>query len=299
MREPRHIDPLPLGGDGIPYSKGLMARALIATGMPVVRAYELARRLDSDLIETGANSVDLERMNGLAVELLGEEEGGKAMRRLVRYGELRQLELPIVLLVGGATGTGKSTIATDVAYRLGISRVTSTDFVRQTMRAFFSREFMPSVHYSSFEAGRTVTGLASEQVIAGFLEQTRNVLVGVRAAIDRALEEGWSMVLEGVHLVPGMLLPGPLENAVVVQCVLNIEDEDIHSEHFWVRDVASEGVRRLDKYLEGFADIRAIQEFIVERARESGVAVIENENMETAIGEVMELVFAEVEQVQR
>jgi 2-phosphoglycerate kinase len=44
-------------------------------------------------------------------------------------------------------------------------------------------------------------------VLAGFLEQTRNVLVGVRASIERALEEGWSMVLEGVHLVPGMLPP--------------------------------------------------------------------------------------------
>jgi len=31
------------------------------------------------------------------------------------------------------------------------------------------------------------------------------VLVGVEAAIDRALTEGWSMVLEGVHIVPGML----------------------------------------------------------------------------------------------
>ncbi|HEX9415596.1 MAG TPA: hypothetical protein VF895_02685 [Gaiellaceae bacterium] len=297
MREPRHIEPLPLGGDGIPYSKGLMARALIATGMPAVRAYELARRLDADLSESGTTSVDLERMRGLAIGLLGEEEGGQAMRRLVRYGELQQLELPIILLIGGATGTGKSTIATDIAYRLGISRVTSTDFVRQTMRAFFSREFMPSVHYSSFEAGRAVSGMAGEQAIAGFLEQTRNVLVGVQAAIDRALEEGWSMVLEGVHLVPGML-PAALENAVLVQCVLNIEDENEHSSHFWVRDVTSEGVRQLDKYLKGFDDIRAIQDFIVERARESGVAVIENDTMETAIGEVMELVFAEVERVQ-
>ena len=57
--------------------------------------------------------------------------------------DLHELDLPIILLVGGATGTGKSTVATEVAYRLGITRVTSTDFVRQTMRAFFSREFMP------------------------------------------------------------------------------------------------------------------------------------------------------------
>jgi 2-phosphoglycerate kinase len=287
------MEPLPLGGE-IPYSKGLMARALIATGMPAPRAYELARRVEEGLDASGV--VDLDQMRELAIEILGEDGGKQAMRRLLRYSELQQLELPIILLVGGGTGTGKSTIATEVAYRLGISRVTSTDFVRQTMRAFFSREFMPSVHYSSFEAGRAVAGMAGEQVIAGFIEQTRNVLVGVRASIDRALEEGWSMVLEGVHLVPGML-PAALEHAVLVQCVLDIEDAEAHSQHFWVRDTASDGMRRLDKYLEGFEDIRTIQQFIVERASEAGVAVIENDNMEKAVGELMELVFAEVEKV--
>jgi 2-phosphoglycerate kinase len=295
MSEPRHIEPVPLGDADIPYSKGLMARALIATGMSAPRAYELARRVEGGLSASGA--VDLDRMHELAVEILGEEEGGQAMRRLLRYRELQELDLPIVLLVGGATGTGKSTIATEVAYRLGISRVTSTDFVRQTMRAFFSREFMPSIHYSSFEAGRAVSGMVGEQAIAGFLEQTRNVLVGVQAAIDRVLDERWSMVLEGVHLVPGML-PVALERAVLVQCVLHITDPDVHADHFVVRDVASDGTRRMDKYLAGFDEIRAIQEFLVERARDVGVAVIENENMETAVAELMEQVFAEVEKVQ-
>src|SRR2546423_5850302 len=110
---------------------------------------------------------------------------------------------------------------------------------------------MPAIHYSSFEAGKAVSGMAADQAIGGFLEQTRNVLVGVQAAIDRVLEEGWSMVLEGVHLVPGML-PVALERAVLVQCVLHITDPEEHAEHFFVRDVASDGTRSLDKYLAGF-----------------------------------------------
>ena len=57
-------------------------------------------------------------------------------------------------MIGGGTGSGKSSVATEVAYRLGITRVTSTDLIRHTMRAFFSEEFMPTIHYSSFEAGR-------------------------------------------------------------------------------------------------------------------------------------------------
>jgi 2-phosphoglycerate kinase len=54
----------------------------------------------------------------------------------------------------------------------------------------------------------------------------------------------------------------------------------------------------MDKYLSSFEEIRQIQEFIVRRAREVDVAVIENENMDTAVPELMELVFTEVERVQ-
>ena len=219
MSEPRHLEPVPLGDADVTLFQG-------ADGARADRHRHVSLRARtswpaaSRAASTRAARVDLDRMHELAVEILGEKEGGQAMRRLLRYRELQELDLPIILLVGGATGTGKSTIATEVAYRLGISRVTSTDFVRQTMRAFFSREFMPSIHYSSFEAGRAVSGRpASRRDPAGFLEQTRNVLVGVQAAIDRVLEEGWSMVLEGVHLVPGML-PVALERAVLVQCVL-------------------------------------------------------------------------------
>src|SRR6266481_3431298 len=217
MSHPRHSEPLPLGTPDHPYSKGLMARALVAVGVPLGRAYELAKRIDQDL---------LDRVEELALEVLGEEEGSEALRRLRRFRELQELDLPVIVLVGGATGTGKSTAATEAAYRLGITRVTSTDFVRQTMRAFFSHEFMPSIHYSSFEAGDGVPD-ADDPLVTGFLDQSRNVLVGVRASLERALHEGWSMVLEGVHLVPG-LLPVLEDGALVTACVLKIEDETAH-----------------------------------------------------------------------
>src|SRR3954471_12404619 len=217
MTEPRRIMPLPLGGEhGLPYSRGLMARALMAVGGAPDRAYGLARKGGDDLAARGSDVVELDRLESTAIESLGEVEGREALRQLRRYQELRELDRPIVILVGGATGTGKSTVATEIAYRLGITRVTSTDFIRQTMRAFFAHEFMPAIHYSSFEAAVAMPD-ADDPLVAGFLEQSRNVLVGVQASIDRALQEGWSMVLEGVHLVPG-LMPLPLDPAVVSAC---------------------------------------------------------------------------------
>jgi 2-phosphoglycerate kinase len=294
MSDRRYRQPLPLGGeDGLPFSKGLMARSLIAAGLSADRAYELAIEIENDLTASERQSTTLERIEEVALQKLGQQEGATAMQRLRRYRDLYELDLPLILLVGGATGTGKSTVATDVAYRLGITRVTSTDFVRQTMRAFFSREFMPAIHHSSFEAGRATAGdddEGNEAVIDGFMEQTREVIVGVRASIERALEEGWSMVLEGVHLVPGML-PKEIEGALVVECVLAIDDAEAHASHFWIRDTDSEGVRPYEKYLDCFDDIRLIQTYILGRARKHGVPVIENGNIEAAIGEMMELVL--------
>ena len=303
MSERRYLAPLPLGGDDWPpFSKGLMARALAATGLPLTRAYELARRADADLQERSTTGLDLDRLSELAVEVLGEPDASRTMRRLRRLQALQHLDSPVVLLVGGATGTGKSTLATEAAHRLGITRVTSTDFIRQTMRAFFSKEFMPAVHYSSFEAKLALTKAEEEEagdpVLLGFLDQTRNVLVGVEAAVERALAEGWSTVLEGVHLVPGMLRTD-YENALVVHCVVAISDEELYRSHFWVRDHATDGLRPLEKYIEGLPEIRLVQDAILERAYRCDVPVIENVAFDQAIGAIMDLVLTSAERLVR
>ena len=208
------------------------------------------------------------------------------------------LDTPIVLLIGGATGTGKSRVATEIAYRLGITRVTSTDFIRQTIRAYFPPEAMPSIHYSSFEAAAArVPPETGDPALDGFLDQTRRVLVGVEAAVARALAEGWSMVIEGVHLVPG-LAPAQIDGALVIHAVMHIESEDVHRMRFHVRDSATEGVRPLDKYLSRFGEIRSIQDAIVDVAEKTGVPVIEATDSERATNDVMELVLSRAERLQ-
>jgi len=299
VKERRHVTPLPLGEE-VPFSKGLMARALVLTGLDPERSYLIARRAERDLAERGALSLDFDRLGQLAADVIGDDEASKTLRRLRRLDALQRLEEPLLLLVGGATGTGKSTIATEAAHRLGITRVTSTDFIRQTMRAFFSEEFMPSVHFSSFEARLALTRAEEEEsgdaAILGFLDQTRNVLVGVEAALERAATERWSTVLEGVHLVPGMVAAN-YPGAFVVQCLVAIEDENLHRSHFWVRDYATEGLRPLDKYLDSLPQIREIQDYLVERARRYDVPVIVNDSLDRAIGEVLDLVLRRADQL--
>jgi 2-phosphoglycerate kinase len=269
-----------------------MARALVSAGAAIESAYVIASQLELDLFATGARAAEIERLEEVAAEVLGDGEGRRVVWHLRRLAGLQLLDRPIVLLVGGATGTGKSTVATETAHRLGITRVTSTDFIRQTIRAYFPPSEMPSVHVSSFETGGDA-GLT----VDGFLDQTRRVLVGVEASIERALTEGWSMAIEGVHLVPGMVTAA-IEGALLVHAVLHVESVDEHRSHFVIRDVATGGSRTLQKYLEGFAEIRLLQDLILERARHEGVPVIDGSSLEAATAELLDLVLSRAESLE-
>ena len=155
----------------------------------------------------------------------------------------------MIILIGGATGVGKSTIATQLADRLGMVRIISTDTIREVMRAFFSRSLMPAIHYSSFDADRAVRiplGEGLDSHVAGFMEQVEMVNVGLQAVLDRAIKERTSMVIEGVHIVPGMIHgAGPrIKEALILPMVVAVADPDLHRSHFLVRERETYGRRR-------------------------------------------------------
>jgi 2-phosphoglycerate kinase len=91
-------------------------------------------------------------------------------------------------------------------------------------------------------------------------------------------------------------VPRAYGDALVVQCVLAIEDEAMHAGHFWVRDGTTDGLRPVQKYLDRLSDIRRLQDFIVARAQREGVRVIENADRETATEAVIDHVLAAAEE---
>lgn len=282
---------------GLPYSKGLMAQSIMATGLAPERAYQVAREIEQHLVDSGEASISLFHMRDIAQQVLGEEEGHSFTERYRRWMLLGELEKPIIILIGGATGVGKSTLATEVAHRLGITRLSSTDAVRQVMRAFFSPELMPAIHYSSFEVGQVVKAVRtrrSDPDIAGFVDQVEKVSVGINAIIERAVREGTRMIVEGAHLVPGFLDEEAWTRAIVIQIVLVVEDEDSHQGHFFVRDQETDGYRALKKYVDHLPQIRRVQDFLKSEAQKAGVPIIDNQSIDDAVKTVMGVVLDRV-----
>jgi 2-phosphoglycerate kinase len=269
-------------GHGLPYSKGLMAQSLQASGLTPDRAFELAREIERRLALRGDREVGVEGLDRLCLEVLRGEEGESAVRRYKGWRRLDRLERPLVVLIGGTTGVGKSTLATMLAARLGITRVIATDVIRQVLRAFFTHEAMPSVHSSAFEAGG----------LEGYEDQAERVATGIAAIVERAANEGQPLLMEGVHVVPGALDPGLRERCVLTEALLVVRDEELHRGHFSHRP----GTRPPERYLAAFEEIRALQDHLEERAQVASVEVIDNENIDAALAQLMELVLDAVEE---
>jgi 2-phosphoglycerate kinase len=264
-------------GHGLPYSKGLMAQALSATALSQERSFELARLIERQLGERGEAEIDVSALHALAEDVLLEEEGELAAARYRGWRRLDRLDRPLVVLIGGTTGVGKSTLATMLAARLGVNRVIATDVIRQVLRAFFTVEAMPTVHHSAFEAGG----------VAGYRDQAERVGTAIAAIVERAAAEAKPVVVEGVHVVPGEIHPRVRERCVLVEALVVVDDPELHRGHFSLRP----GTRPAERYVASFDDIRRLQDHLWVRARSERVAIIDNENVDGALARLMELVL--------
>ncbi|MGB5477020.1 MAG: hypothetical protein WBO53_08415, partial [Thermoanaerobaculia bacterium] len=110
-------------GQEQPFSRGLLARSIHAAGLDLDRAYRLVTELEAEL--TGENisllqSGELARRVG---DLLERLQGKQAALRYRAIRRIHRLPRPLVIYVGGASGTGKSTLALELGPLLRIYRI--------------------------------------------------------------------------------------------------------------------------------------------------------------------------------
>ncbi|MDQ1373127.1 MAG: 2-phosphoglycerate kinase [Actinomycetota bacterium] len=278
----------------LPYSKGLMASRIMATGLAPARAFHAAEVIEERLHALDKLSVTGTELTELTLEVLREEVGERYAESFARWHTVRQLDLPLIILLGGATGVGKSTVATMLANRLGITRVIPTDAIREVMRSMFSEHLMPTLHTSSFDAARLVRSpipRSADPVIIGFREQAAAVAVGIEALIARAVDEGTDLIVEGAHVVPGFLDRDRFAHqAVVVPLTITVDDEELHRSHFAVR--ADEARNRpSERYLDFFDNIRKVQKYVKSLALEHDVPIVPSYNLDATLSRVIELVM--------
>ncbi len=279
------------GDEDIPFSKGILSRSLAAAGLDPSLAYSTALEIQEKLLTEKRKTISGRRLRKIVYSQLLEAHGREPAERYLVWRCARFSSKPVVLLLGGSSGAGKTSVGSEIAHLLGIERVVTTDSVREIMRMMFSRDLLPTLHYSSYEAWKGWTGeTSSDAVIGAFLEQSNRVNVGVTALVDRARKENHNLVIEGVHLVPGLLDYERLQTrAYCVHVVLANLNPDAYARRFSLRASRQES-RSPEKYIENIDAILQIQDHILDMAHGHDIAIVENEDSEMSVSALIETI---------
>ena len=284
-----------VGEPRVPFSKGVLAQSVMAVGLSPDSAYRLARDVERRLREAGSTVVTRDYLRRAVSEELLEEAGEEVARRYHLLRSIRRAVKPVHLLIGGVAGVGKSVLASALAYRLGITRMISTDAVREILRATIPKDLLPTLHTSSFDSWRVLTTPHAAEpsaalVMQGFRDQVSRVAVGLRAIQERSALEKTSLVVEGVHVVPGYMTHQYQGEVIQIPIMLVLEDEELHRDRFALRERETRGSRSSKVYAQHFDQIRLIQQHLIELARGAGIPLIAAENLDQAIDKGLEVI---------
>jgi len=219
--------------------------------------------------------------------------GKKVAFRWLVWRDYIQSGRPLVFLIGGTAGCGKSTIATGLASRLEIARMQSTDMLREVMRTMIPVEVEPILHKSSYSAWQELPQEVLETedrdnlIYEGYCRQAEIMSVAIRAVIQRAIHERVSVIVEGVHFHPSMI--GNIidaDDAVVVPVMLAILKRTQLTARLKGRstDVPQ---RRAERYLDHFESIWKLQAFLLSESDQASVPIISNTDRDDVFREIM------------
>ena len=199
---------------------------------------------------------------------------------------------PYDILIGSASGIGKSTIAAELAKQLNIKHLIESDFIRAVVRGIIGKEYAPALHSSSYDAYKNLRNKArfenyEDLVSAGFDEHASYVIPALEKIIQRAITDYDDIVIEGVHLVPGLIDIEQFKEFANIYFFVLSSDEDSHKERFVKRAVQ---IHRGGKQLDYFKENRIIHDHLLEQAEKNDVVVINTETIEKSMDSILSVI---------
>jgi 2-phosphoglycerate kinase len=276
-------------GKGVPFSKGTLSQSLLAAALDPSDAFDVAREIERELVASGTLEVDRRDLRRMTFDVLTREAKKRVAERYLVWRKYQEPERPVIILLGGTAGVGKTSLALEVAHRLGIGRVLSTDSIRQIMRIMLSQDLVPALHASSYDAHKLLPpeSVGDDPVIDGFMNQAASVSVGVRASMDRAILENASLVLDGVSIVPGLIdLEAYDDLADVFFVMVSLLDEEGFEVRFAERATSAKA-RPQHRYVKNLDAILRVQNHLLELADRHGVPIVDNVSFDSSVLQIV------------
>ena len=199
---------------------------------------------------------------------------------------------PYVILIGSASGIGKSTIASHLAKQLNIKHLIESDFIRAVVRGIIGKEYAPALHSSSYDAYKNLRNKSNfksyeDLVSAGFDEHASYVIPGLEKIIQRAITDFDDIIIEGVHLVPGLIDIEQFKDFAEIYFFVLSSDEESNKERFVKRAIQ---IHRGGKQLDFFTENRIIHNHLLHEAEKNNVSIIKTESIDKSVEQILTII---------
>ncbi|GMR01440.1 MAG: hypothetical protein BMS9Abin19_0824 [Gammaproteobacteria bacterium] len=282
-------------GQFVGFSPPTYRADLESIGLSSEQATDIVDELCSHLLKRNKTNVTSRYIGKITYRMLRKSSdiGETPAHRWLVWRDFVHSGRPIVYLIGGTAGCGKSTVATLLASRLDIPRMQSTDMLREVMRMMIAEEVQPILHRSSFTAWKEIPEKDGgeedwvRRIIEGYTEQAKFLSVAIQAVVERALHERVSVVIEGVHVHPAFIesLVEP-DDAVVVPVMLGVYKKNKLLARIKGRSTEVPR-RRVERYQKYFDQIWALQSYLLSEADAADVPIISDDGKHDVFREVM------------
>ncbi len=280
--------------DEVPFSAGILSRSLQACAIERTDALDTAKQVHEFLQKGETTLIDHVALREIVYQRLKVHCSQSAANRFLSWRRFKESGLPLIVLVGGITGTGKSTLTTELAYQLNIVRTQSTDMMREIVRCYLPPTEIPTLSYSSFEAwrglteeGKSLPEAGDAEVIRGFLSQYKIVKHGLEATIYRAVKENHDLIIDGVHVLPSKLeLDIARDQAIIIPLMLAVQNKKTLRKRLKYRE-KEQPERTSSRYLKQLDQIWILQSYLIMEAEEHKIPLIINAEIEEALDEIL------------
>ena len=283
-----------------PFSRGELRVRLEACDLSLEKATAIASKIHDQLVASGLGVYEIDFVKNMIVKTLETEAGNKPAQNFRTWDQFYESHQPVIILIGGAAGTGKSTLSGEIAHRMQIGRSQSTDLLREVLRSILPKGLLPTLHESSFLAWKSLPelgqshGKAEDLMIQGYLAQVELLKTSCLATIRRALKENVSLILEGVHILPSFFQEIKLpSDPIVIPMMLGVLSKKKLKKRIWVREEETPN-RRARRYLNNFEAIWEQQSFLLAEADRLDVPIISNMEKERAIRQAMSCILSAI-----
>ena len=263
------------------FSKGLLAQFLFHKKIEHKKAYKIATEVQNSIYSMFSPSEEevvnisekkyFQIIKAVSSEILEE----KIYEKLKIILEWHISHQPLIIMLAGGKGCGKKEIGKAIADKFSLSHIISTSTIVQILRKTLTPELAPELHetpYKAYKKLKQVDSLQYDEVLFGFIENSKYVTGALEALIQRALMEGINLLIRGEHLIPPYISHEILLYPNVVFIALSIPDERLHLKRLLLETEIIEE----DEIISNFSAMRKISGFLDSEFTKREIKIVQN-----------------------